>query len=330
MGASPQPQSPGAVMLVLALLAAAGTIALGAPGANAPGSELNGLLGTGSLTAESSAAQGRAVAQIFIPKQCKASDPGEAVFHGPENVMQVALTFDDGPVPNTPNFLDVLAEKDVNATFYVIGRLIPTREAILQREAADGHYVENHTINHADVSQGGPDAKAEIEPTTRMITEATGLRPCTMRPPYGAYDTPLQEILKKDDLDLIRWDIDTQDSLGATPDAMFENVKANLHPGAIILMHDGTDHTQATLSVLPRIIDYIRSEGYEMVTIPELLGLKTDIPAMDPVPVRPPPGLATPEVDDALAGDSGETTQTAPDTGESPKLDPPPLPPATP
>ena len=294
-------------MVGLALLAAAGTIALNAPGANAPGSALTGLGGTGSLTAASAKAQGAVVAQILIPKQCKAKTPGEPIFHGPENVNQVALTFDDGPVPNTLNFLNVLAEKDVKATFYVIGRYIPGNEDILRREVAEGHYVENHTLNHTDVAEGGELAKAEIDPTTRMITEATGLRPCTMRPPYGSYDPPLQNFLEKADLDMIRWDIDTEDSLGATGEAMLQNVKDNLHPGAIILMHDGTDNSSVTLSVLPEIIDYIRSEGYEMVTIPKMLGLETNEPALPPVPVRPPPGLETPEVDDQqLQGDSAE------------------------
>ena len=313
MGSSSPPppprQSPGAVMVALALMAAAGTIALNSPGASAPGSALTGLGGTGSLTAASAEAQGALVAQILLPKQCKAKDPGEPIFHGPENVNRVALTFDDGPVPNTINFLNVLAEKDVKATFYVIGRYIPGNEAILQREVADGHSVENHTLNHTDVAEGGALAKAEIDPTTRMITEATGLRPCTMRPPYGSFDPPLESFLKKADLDMIRWDIDTEDSLGATGEAILQNVKDNLHPGSIILMHDGTGNSSVTLSVLPEVIDYIRSEGYEMVTIPELLGLETDIPAKDPVPVRPPPNLDTPEVDDQqqLQGDSADT-----------------------
>jgi peptidoglycan/xylan/chitin deacetylase (PgdA/CDA1 family) len=294
-------------MVVLALLAFAGTIALSAPGANAPGSSVAGAGGIGSLTNESAAVQGRLFATYYVPKQCKARDPGTPVFHGPEDQPRVALTFDDGPVPNTTNFLNVLDEKNVKATFFVIGRYIPGNEAILQREVAEGHYVENHTLNHANVSDGGELAKAEIDPTTRMITEATGMRPCAFRPPYGAYKPPLETFLRRADLDLIRWDIDTGDSGGATAESILANVKANLHPGAIILMHDGVANSAATLSVLPQIIDFIRRKGYEMVTIPELLGLRTDEPRGEPTPVRPPPDLETPEVDDQqrAAGDSG-------------------------
>jgi peptidoglycan/xylan/chitin deacetylase (PgdA/CDA1 family) len=303
-------------MVLFSLLAVSGTIALGAPGANSPGSSVAGAGGTGSLAFASATAQGDFFGFALVPKQCQATDPGVPIFEGPPGRNQVALTFDDGPEAETLAFLDVLKEKDVEATFYVVGQLIPGNEAILQRAVAEGHSVGNHTLHHENVAEGGPLAKAEVNPTTRMITQATGLRPCTFRPPYGAYDTPLENFLKQEDLEMIRWNIDTQDALGALPETIFQEVKLNLQDGSIILMHDGGDNSQNTLSVLPRIIDYIRKQGYELVTIPEMLGLETDEPALAPVPVTIPPELQTEtETDDqdtVESGDSATTGETVP------------------
>jgi peptidoglycan/xylan/chitin deacetylase (PgdA/CDA1 family) len=306
-------------MVVLALLAAAGTIALSAPGANAPGSSLTGLGGSGLLAVDSAKRQGESFAQFFVPKQCEARDPGVPVYNGPRSERRVALTFDDGPFPSTSQFLDVLAQHDVDATFYVVGRYIPGNEAILRRQVAEGHAVENHTLNHENVAEGGKLAREEIEPTTLMITQATGLRPCTLRPPYGAFGPELEKYLRRVELDLIRWDVDTQDALGVGPEVILAQVKENLRPGAIILMHDGADNAQDTLAVLPQIIEFIRKKGYEMVTIPELLGLETDVPAKDPVPVTPPPDLEpAPESGQPDGTVEPDSEESAPPSGDAP------------
>jgi peptidoglycan-N-acetylglucosamine deacetylase len=307
-GPPPGRQSPIAVMAVLAMLAVTGMIALTAPRSDTQGDPLappTAVAGhdPGEVDAASSA-QGKAAGVALRPKTCRATGGGKAVFHGPAAKKQVALTFDDGPWPITPRFLDLLNEEHVNATFYVIGRYIPGNEVILHREIAEGHSVGNHTMTHANLASAGDAAKEEIPPTTALITKATGIAPCTFRPPFGGLSPALEKYVGSQKMELIRWDIDTRDALGAGPEAILTEVENNLHPGAIILMHDGAAHGEDTLAVLPEIIHFIRDKGYEMVTVPELLGLETNDAPGEPGLVEPIPGVPRETAPEPLKPDS--------------------------
>ncbi len=286
MPPDPPRNSPAAVLIVLVLLATVGMAALAGLGGE-------GEAGVGPLAiidggpavspdANAGNEQGKLASVELQPKKCKASESGAAIFSGPKDEKVVALTFDDGPGDATPAFLDVLAEQNVNATFYVVGRAIPGHEDVLRRAVLEGHSVANHSYNHADLAEAGKLAEEEVEPTTELISKSTGVPPCTFRPPFGSYSPELEKYITGQDMDLLRWNIDTADALGSGAAGTLQEVKDNLAPGAIILMHDGGGNAAETLSVLPEMIDYIRSQGYEMVTIPELLGLQTEEPADAP------------------------------------------------
>lgn len=304
------PPSPVTVLAALGMLAIAGTIALTAPDAE----QLEAISaavdagGTEAVT-RNGATLGAIASDSFRPRKCRARRDGQAVFSGPADEKQVALTFDDGPAAATPGFLDVLAAKDIEATFYVLGTYIPGNEATLRRMVDEGHSVGNHTTNHVIVAEGGKLAREEILPTSALIAAVTGVPPCTFRPPFGAFSPTLEKFVTGHDMDLIRWDIDTEDALGSGGDETVDAVKRSLHPGAIILLHDGGAHGLATLSVLPRIISLIRREGYGFVTVPEMLGLDTDEPADEPqVTVAPIPGTdPKPELGTDPPGGAGES-----------------------
>ncbi|MBA2764533.1 MAG: polysaccharide deacetylase family protein, partial [Thermoleophilaceae bacterium] len=285
MPPDPPRNSPAAVLIVLVLLATVGLAALAGLGSEGrPGVGPLAIDGGPAVSPDANAGneQGKLAAVELMPKKCKASRSGEAVFAGPTDEKVVALTFDDGPADSTPAFLDALAEQNVNATFYVLGREIPGREDVLRRAVLEGHSVANHSYNHADLAEAGKLAEEEVEPTTELIARSTGVPPCTFRPPYGSYSPELEKYITDQDMDLLRWNIDTADALGSGAAGTLQEVKDNLAPGAIILMHDGGGNAAETLSALPEVIDYIRAEGYEMATVPELLGLQTGEPADAP------------------------------------------------
>lgn len=194
---------------------------------------------------------------------------GQEFRHGPREDQAVALTFDDGPGASTRDILRVLRQKRVDATFYLLGSMISQDEEAVKMIPRQGSEVANHSTRH-DARPG----QADLENTNQLIEDATGVRPCTFRPPYGETDANVVSGAKAAGLDTVLWDVDTQDwQSSSTVDSIVENVKANTQNGSIILMHDGGDSPRPkTVEVLPKIIDALRDEGYSFVTVSELLG----------------------------------------------------------
>jgi peptidoglycan/xylan/chitin deacetylase (PgdA/CDA1 family) len=190
----------------------------------------------------------------------------------------IALTFDDGPWPDTPQFLATLEREHVVATFFEVGIHIPTYGEggrIERRMLADGDMIGDHTWNHVDVAGGGPLAQTQIAQTAAEIRKVTGgFEPCLFRAPGGAVGPALISLARSMGFTTIQWDIDPRDWALPGADAIYNNVIANARPGAIVLQHDGGGNRSETLAALPREIDTLRREGYSFVTIPELLGLR--------------------------------------------------------
>jgi peptidoglycan-N-acetylglucosamine deacetylase len=194
----------------------------------------------------------------------------------------VALTFDDGPSGFTHHILDVLERKHVHATFFLIGNQVADHPAQVRRELIDGDLLGNHTYTHADPLQIGLKSFLdELQGTQRAIWQNTGFTPCFWRAPYGSIDNRIAYIARGLGLVSIQWDTDPQD-FNMPPVAtivhrvLFGNPKdpdPGVHPGAIVLMHDGGGDRSHTVRALPRIIDALRARGYQFVTIAQLLGL---------------------------------------------------------
>lgn len=182
----------------------------------------------------------------------------------------VALTFDDGPGPDTGTLLDELAARDVPATFFVVGRQVQAYPDLVAREHAEGHVVGNHTWSHPDLRTLGPDQVAdELDRTARAVADATGQPPVLVRPPYGAVDDQVLSVLAGRGETAVLWDVDTEDWKNRDATETTRRALDGAHPGAILLMHDVHP---STVQAVPGLVDQLRAQGYTLVTVPELLG----------------------------------------------------------
>ncbi|HJA80846.1 MAG TPA: polysaccharide deacetylase family protein [Candidatus Mediterraneibacter intestinipullorum] len=181
---------------------------------------------------------------------------------------QIALTFDDGPnAQYTPLLLDGLKERDVKASFFVIGANIEKdgNEEIIRRMHEEGHLIGNHTYHHADLSNmSAEDAHRELQMTDRLVRDITGEEPMLVRPPFGEFPQGLEELDKL----YVKWTVDSRDWVTKNTQEIVRKVVTDTKENDIILMHDcyGTS-VEAAL----QIIDALQERGYEFVTADQLL-----------------------------------------------------------
>ncbi len=189
------------------------------------------------------------------------------VYFEKKNRKVVALTFDDGPNPATTNqALDTLSKYGIKATFFVLGKNVSGNEEILKRMKSDGHVIGNHSWSHPVLSKLSLDeAKKQITDTEDALTKVLGSSSKLMRPPYGAITDDIRNSL---DLSFIMWDVDSLDWKSKNEASILTEIQRQVKNGSIILMHD--IHVE-TVNALPKVIDYLKEQGYEFVTVPEML-----------------------------------------------------------
>jgi len=188
-------------------------------------------------------------------------------YYEKKNRKVVALTFDDGPNPATTNqALDTLSKYGIKATFFVLGKNVSGNEEILKRMKSDGHVIGNHSWSHPVLSKLSLDeAKKQITDTEDALTKVLGSSSKLMRPPYGAITDDIRNSL---DLSFIMWDVDSLDWKSKNEASILTEIQREVKNGSIILMHD--IHAE-TVNALPKVIDYLKGQGYDFVTIPDLL-----------------------------------------------------------
>ena len=141
---------------------------------------------------------------------------------------------------------------------------------ILKRVAAAGHSIGNHTWSHPDIINLSPEELAtEISRTSRLINELTGQDVQFFRPPYGSISEQISRSIMEKGLYPILWDLDTNDWDVTITEPIYERVVSRLKEQSIILMHDGGGPRESTVEALPKIIEYLKQEGYQFLTIPE-------------------------------------------------------------
>lgn len=198
---------------------------------------------------------------------------------GPNDQKRVALTFDDGPDPRFSNdVLDVLKQYNVPSTFFVLGSKAVANPEIVKRMQNEGHVIGNHTYTHPNLVKESDlgTLEREVTRTEDALNDIIGYRTKLFRPPYGFLYNELVEKLGEMNYYVIAWSVDSLDWQEDPPEVIASNVVDNIHPGAIILMHDGAesggDRTN-TIESLHQIIPKLQEQGYEFVTVPELLNI---------------------------------------------------------
>ena len=196
----------------------------------------------------------------------------------------IALTFDDGPGPYTPQVLEVLEHEHVKATFFVIGKMIRYFGQAAVREIEDGDVIGDHTETHPMLAHlSAHDQYEELFEQILRVELIGGRRPVLFRPPYGSFNATTLRELAKLHLLMVLWSVDTEDYLQPGVSAIVQSALEGAHPGAIILMHDAGGTRTQTIEALPLVIKGLREKGYDLVTIPKLL-LDDPPPAGQPIP----------------------------------------------
>jgi peptidoglycan/xylan/chitin deacetylase (PgdA/CDA1 family) len=191
---------------------------------------------------------------------------------------QLALTYDDGPNdPYTQRLLDVLAKHSVQATFFLIGRYVKQRPDIARQLVQAGHVVGNHTFVHPSlIFRTAARIRQEIADCQHALTDAVGEHSSLFRPPFGGRRPAVLRIARHMGFKPIMWNVSGHDWDARSPEFIERRVTSKIRGGDVILLHDGwhvafgADRTH-TVTATDRLIARYKSEGYEFLTIPEMM-----------------------------------------------------------
>lgn len=181
---------------------------------------------------------------------------------------KVALTFDDGPNnTSSQQILDILKKYNIKATFFMLGSMVDNYPDMVKKIHDAGNEIGNHTYDHKDlITLDDASIKQEIESTNQKIEKITGERPTLLRPPYGSYNERVTRV--EPNMKIALWNIDTLDWKTHNPTAILGEVKKELQPHSIVLMHD---IHQESADSLENVIKFLKSQDYTFVLANELI-----------------------------------------------------------
>lgn len=197
----------------------------------------------------------------------------------PKGSKKLALTYDDGPNdPHTMRLLEVLERHQVRATFFMIGQFVRQRPEIARAVASAGHVIGNHTFTHPNlIFSSLRQTRAELEQCERILSDVVGEHSRLFRPPFGGRRPGTLRIARSLGLEPVMWNVTGWDWKTTLPEYVERKVSAQIRGGDVILLHDGghrrigADRAH-TVEATDRIINRYKAQGYEFVTVPEMLG----------------------------------------------------------
>ncbi|MCG3205334.1 MAG: Bifunctional xylanase/deacetylase [Elusimicrobia bacterium] len=219
-----------------------------------------------------------------------APKPGDFLTQGPTKEKRMALTFDDGPGPNTPQFLDLLDRYNVKATFFLLGEQVRLRPEIAKMISEKGHELANHTMTHMNynkryrfnLTQVGDENKArevtrqelvkDMIQAKDLIEKKSGQKIKILRMPYGIDRPWITAAAKEAGFVVVNWTYGTDWNSTTAEQEISGYVKA-IKPGAVLLLHDGWPKSQKSLEITEAVIKAAKEKGFELVPLGELLGL---------------------------------------------------------
>lgn len=187
-----------------------------------------------------------------------------------KNKKMVAITFDDGPhSSNTEQILKILGDNNARATFFMLGQNVTYYPEIVKKVHEQGNEIASHTWNHPQLTKlSEAEIKKQIQDTSDAIYNITGTRPKLVRPPYGAINSTVKATIEEP---LILWNIDSLDWKSRDENQIVPLVMNSVQDGDIILLHD--IHA-TTVPAVKRIVEQLKAQDYQMVTVSELLEAK--------------------------------------------------------
>lgn len=206
----------------------------------------------------------------------------------------VALTFDDGPNPETtPKLLAILRERGVKATFFVLGNMVAKHPEVLKMISDEGHEIGSHSWSHPQltrISQASVDK--ELGNTSEAIFQVTGKKPIYLRPPYGSMKPSLRTYIEdKYALTTVNWSVDPNDWRDRDTEKVYNAIMGQVKPGAIVLSHD---IYPTTVAAIPRVIDELTAKGYKFATLSQMIAMDKTKP-VTLASLQPKPGQKKPQ-----------------------------------
>lgn len=184
----------------------------------------------------------------------------------------LALTFDDGPHPeNSVKLLDILKQHKAKATFFVLGNNAEKHPELLKRMQAEGHEIGNHSWSHPHLTtMEEPAVRSELERTSKAVADAIGNSPKVFRPPFIDTNGTLESRISKEfGMKSILCSVDSLDWRDNDSGLAQRYVLEGAGPGAIVLMHE----RRSTAEALPGILKELEAQGYQFVTVSELIAM---------------------------------------------------------
>jgi peptidoglycan-N-acetylglucosamine deacetylase len=235
----------------------------------------------------------------------------------------IAMTFDDGPSSeNTPRLLEMLKQRNIKATFFLIGENAAANPDLVRRILAEGHEIGNHSWTHPQLSKLSDDrVTTEITKTQGAIKDASGYTPTLLRPPYGAITARQREWIENQfGLNIILWSVDPLDWKRPGASVITQRILSQVRPGAIILSHD--IHKQ-TIDAMPATLDGLISKGYKFVTVTQLIAMNQPKPPSSATPEQQRPRPAKTRKGGAPS-EAGNSPPTKPENSSGPSGTPTP------
>lgn len=201
---------------------------------------------------------------------------GQTIWRGNTERALVALTFDDGPSPDTPVVLDVLKAHNLKATFFMIGQAVEQFPQVARRIVAEGHEIGNHSYSHPIyLFRTAGETSRQLEQAQGVLEQTTGVRPSLSRPPCGVRTRAYFGATQRLGLRTVQWDVAGFDWKQLSAEQIADNVLKGAQAGSIILLHDGDSTNKhdrrQTIAALPRIIEGLSTRGLRIAPLAEVL-----------------------------------------------------------
>ena len=183
----------------------------------------------------------------------------------------IAITFDDGPDPKiTPKILNILAQENIKATFFVIGNKVEANKELLLKIYNEGHTIGNHSYSHETKLTwlSTNKLKTDIENCSISIEKVIQQKPLLFRPPFGVTNPNYKRALNQLKMKSIGWSLRSLDTVKKSKEALYKKLTRQISNGTIVLFHDTE---QVTLDILPDIIHFCKENGMNIVSLPKLI-----------------------------------------------------------